>query len=151
MRKSKKKLKKKEERSGRKCKDWTRGSRRKVRDKVEIAIEKQTNKEVKKLNSIYDDKIVLKLLRLIKIFTSIALKNTQIHQFVLKVTRPAQIKVLVHLLINCQSKHEIMTLKILTNLLKIGIDKNTLDNSFIELKEMESVKEIFEMETKVKF
>ena len=122
-----------------------------VRDKVQIAVEKQTNKEVKKLNSIYDDKIVLKLLRLVEIFTSIALKNNHIHQFVLKVTRPAQIKILVHLLINCQSKHGIMTLKILTNLLKIGIDKYTLDNSFLELKEMESVKEIFDMETKVKF
>ena len=43
-----KKLKKKEERSGRKCKDWTRGSRRKVRDKVEIAIK---NKLIKKLRN----------------------------------------------------------------------------------------------------
>ena len=122
-----------------------------ARDKVELAIEKQTNKELKKLNSIYDEKIILKLLRLIEMFTSIALKNSHIHQFVLKVTRPVQIKTLVHLLINCQSKHGIMTLKILTNLLKIGIDKNTLDNSFIELKEMEVVREIFELNTKVKF
>lgn len=122
-----------------------------VRDKVELAIEKQTNKEIKKLNSIYDEKIILKLLRLIEMFTSIALKNSHIHQFVLKVTRPSQIKVLVHLLINCQSKHGIMTLKIMINLLKIGIDKSTLDNSFVELKEMETVREIFEMNTKVNF
>lgn len=121
------------------------------KDKIIEYIDKQAQKEINKMNSMYDDKVILKLLRLVELFTSIAIKSSNIHKFVLQVTRPPQIKALVYLLLTCQSRHGMMTLKILRNLLQIGIEKSTLDNSFSELKEVETVKEIFNMETKVVF
>ena len=121
------------------------------KDQIAEYLLKQTDKEINKMNSMYDDKVILKLLRLVELFTSIAIKSTNIHKFVLQVTRPPQIKSLVYLLLTCQSRHGMMTLKILRNLLQIGIEKSTLDSSFSELREIETVKEIFEMKTKVVF
>jgi len=121
------------------------------RDRVVEAIERQTDKEFKKLNSMYDEKVILKLLRMLELFTAIAVKSSHIHQFVLQVTRPTQIKALVHLLLNCQSRHGMITLKILTNLLRIGIDTSTLDSSFVELKEAGIGSDIFDIQTKVQF
>ena len=121
------------------------------RDKVREVLDRQKTKEIKKIHAKYDDDVTLKLLRLLEIFTAIALKNKQIHQFVLQVTRPVQISTLIHLLLNCQPKHGMATLKIFNNLIKIGIETGTLDESFKDIEDTPWGKKLYQTETKVRF
>jgi hypothetical protein len=122
------------------------------RDRIKQAIERQTKKELEKVHTLYDEKVVLKLLRLLEMFTCIALKNDKIHQFVIQVTRPSQIKSIVNLLLNCQSRHGLVALKIFNNLIKIGVEKGVMDEAFLEYKSTsDEGRRLFEMETKVVF
>ena len=120
-------------------------------DKVKEILKVRKNKEIKKLNSLYDDKVVLKLLRLLEVFTAIALKNKQIHQFVMQVTRPMQILELTKLLLNCRPRQGMITTKIFSNLIKIGISSKTLDDAFTDLANLELGKELMSIKTLTQF
>ena len=120
-------------------------------DKVSKILESLKDKEIRKLNSLYDDKVVLKLLRLLEIFTAIALKNKQIHQFVMQVTKTKQILELTKLLLNCRPRQGMITIKIFSNLIKIGISAQTLDDAFVDLSNLPLGNELMNLETKTKF
>ena len=121
------------------------------RNKAREILDRKTKKELEKVSTLYDEKVILKLLRLLEVFTSIALKDSKIHSFVVQVTRPTQILSLISLLLNCQSKHGLITLKIINNLLKVGIDKGTIDEALNEYKNTDSGKKLFAIKTKAQF
>ena len=100
----------------------------------------------------YDQQVVLKLLRLLEIFTSVAIKSQQINKFVLRVTRPMLIKALVQLFLKCRfSQHGMIILKILENLIKIGIGTEALDEAFAEARNTLWSRKIFNVKTHVDF
>jgi hypothetical protein len=120
-------------------------------DLVSELLKMRKDKEMKKLHSLYDDKVILKLLRLLEVFTAIALKNNHVHQFVMQVARPAQVFELTKLLLNCRPRQGTVTLKIFSNLIKIGVSSQTLDDAFVEFKKTEIGAELLGLETKVTF
>ena len=100
----------------------------------------------------YDQQVVLKLLRLLEVFTSVALKSKQTNKFVLRVTRPMLIQALVQLFLKCRFiQHGMIILKILENLIKLGISIDTLDETFAEARNTFWGKKIFRIRTKVDF
>jgi hypothetical protein len=103
------------------------------RDRVKELHKRRTEKEMKKLNTMYDEKVVHKILRLLEMFTAIALKSSDVHKFVIQVTGPSQLNSLAHLLMYCKSRHGLIILKIFNNLIQIGIDQGTLDETFRDL------------------
>jgi hypothetical protein len=114
-------------------------------------VSRRKDKEIKKIKSIYDDKVILKLLRLLEVFTAIALKNSEIHRFVMQVTRPSQILSLINLLLNCRPRQGMITLKIFSNLVKIGIASKTLDDAVNDVGKNPLGQELMSLETTVKF
>ena len=67
------------------------------------AIKKDVSfKDNKEIFAMYDQQVVLKLLRLLEVFTSVALKSKQTNKFVLRVTRPMLIQALVQLFLKCR-------------------------------------------------
>ena len=117
-------------------------------------IKKGNNKETKKDDknkTKYDHKVIVKLLRLLEIFTSIAIRNDRIHDFLIKVTQPQQVITLARLLVSCKSRHGLIILKIFENLINIRFDKNTLDVSFDKYKRSKFGKAVFDIDTKTRF
>ena len=98
----------------------------------------------------YDEKVITKLLRLIDVFTSIAIKDSKMHSFVTKVARPEELLCLINLLLNSKSTHGLIILKIFENLIKIKLDKNTIDEAIAHYKQTDSGKKVFSIETKFK-
>ena len=90
-------------------------------------------------------------MRLIEVFTSIAIKNDRIHDFVIRVIQSWEVLILARLLVNCKSRHGLIILKIFENLINIRFDKNTLDISFDKYKRSKFGKAVFDMDTKTKF
>ena len=109
---------------------------------------KQNQKEEK---SKYGHKVIVKLLRLLEVFTSIAIRNQRIHDFVTKITQSAQIIALARLLVSCKSRHGLIILKIFENLISIKFDRDILYKSFAKYKKSEVGKLVFDIETKTKF
>lgn len=103
------------------------------RDRVKELLNRKTEKEMKKLNAMYDEKVIHKILRLLEMFTAIALKSSDVHKFVIQVTGPNQLSTIAHLLMYCKSRHGLIILKIFNNLIQIGIDQGTLDDTFRDL------------------
>ena len=90
-------------------------------------------KNYDEVEQIYDKQLVLKFLRLIEIFTAIANKSQNINQFVTKVAKPLRIHTLVELSLRCQqTQHSMIVLKILCNLLQLGIGQKTITEAFRE-------------------
>ena len=98
----------------------------------------------------YDEKVITKLLRLIDVFTSIAIKDSKMHSFVTKVARPEELLCLINLLLNSKSTHGLIILKIFENLIKIKLDKNTIDEAIAHYKQTDSGNKVFSIETKFK-
>ena len=117
-------------------------------------IKKGNNKETKKDDknkTKYDHKVIVKLLRLLEIFTSIAIRNDRIHDFLIKVTQPQQIITLARLLITCKSRHGLIILKIFENLINIRFENNILEKSFENYDKLKAQKAAFDIDTKTKF
>jgi len=121
------------------------------RDHLKEILERKKKQNIDIIDRLYDETVVLKILRLLEIFTAIALKSSQVHIFVMQVTGVSQVRTLANLLLYCNSRHGIITLKIFNNLLKIGIKQEILDDAFKEIQESLVGKEVFEIKTKVKF
>ena len=102
--------------------------------------------------AMYDKKVVLKFLRLLEIFTSIAVKSKQINQFVLRVTNSDHIQTLLKLFLKCRlTQHAMIILKIFGNLIKLGVGMNTLDEAMTEVKTTTWSKQLFDTKTKANF
>ena len=99
----------------------------------------------------YGYKVIVKLLRLIEVFTSIAIRNDKIQDFVVRVTQSQQVLTLARLLVSCNSRHGLIILKIFENLINIKFDKGTFDKSFDKYKKSKIGKAVFDIEAKTKF
>lgn len=109
------------------------------------------NKAINDKDEEFDDKVMLKLLRLLEIFTAIAVKNKEIKQFVLQVTRPIQILSLANLLMKCKWEHGIIILKVISNLIVVGLERSTIDEAFVMITSTPLGKEISEVSTQAQF
>ena len=88
-------------------------------------------KNYKEIEQLYDKQLLLKFLRLIEIFTAIANKIQNINQFVTKAAKPLRIHTLVELSLRCQqTQHSMIVLKILCNLLQLGIGQKIITEAF---------------------
>ena len=103
-------------------------------------------------NKVYDKTVVLKLLRLLEIFTAIAIKSTSINHFVVQVATPAQISALMELALKCQEiQHSKVVFKIISNLTKLSDLHIKINEAFNLIKESSWGKDIFEVNVKANF
>ena len=131
---------------------WSRDTF-KISGKKKIKSSKE-NEEFKKDDqdkTKYDHKVMVKLLRLIEMFTSVAIRNDGIRDFVIRVAQSEQVLTLARLLVSCKSRHGLIILKIFENLINIRFDKNTLDKSFDKYEKSKIGKAVFDIDTKTKF
>jgi hypothetical protein len=117
------------------------------RDRVNELLTRRNEKNFKN-KLMYDEKFLTKLLRLIEVFTAISLKNKELHQFVLKVTKPIEISFLLKLLLVSQYNHGIIILKILTNLIKIEFKSELFNESITNIENLEIVQNILNLTPK---
>ena len=121
-------------------------------DKVEGNETTNARKNYDEVEQIYDKQLVLKFLRLIEIFTAIANKSQNINQFVTKVAKPLRIHTLVELSLRCQqTQHSMIVLKILCNLLQLGIGQKTITEAFLDADGTSWGYQILSVPTKVDF
>jgi alpha-tubulin suppressor-like RCC1 family protein len=122
-----------------------------IPDIIEEINTRNGEKEVKKIQKMFDHKVISKMIRLLEVFTSIALKNDQIHEFVLKVTQPVQLSILWKLLLTDNFLHGIAIMKIINNLMKIGIELSIFDEAIHFLKDFSVAKELLNLKPKTSF
>ena len=100
----------------------------------------------------YDKSVVLKLLRLLEIFTAIAVKSKGINHFVAQVANPKLISTLMELSVMCQEiQHSMVVMKILSNLITLGIAHDVINETFAQIKNSSWGKPIFTVNTKADF
>lgn len=111
-----------------------------VKDKVQEKIEERENKEIEKLKKLYEDKYIIRFLKLIEIFTSIAANQKGVLGMVLKVATPEELTILTNLLVIAPPRHGFTIMKIIDNLIRIRIPHELFDESVKRLsKDPESI------------
>lgn len=108
-----------------------------VKDKVREKVEEKENKEIDKLKKLYEDKYIVRFLKLIEIFTSIATNQTGVLGMVLKVATPQELTILVDLLVYAPPRHGYTILKIFDNLFKVKVPHELFDESIKMLANVE--------------
>lgn len=101
-------------------------------------VEEKENKELDKLKKLYEEKYVTRFLKLIEIFTSIASNQSGVLGMVLKVATPQELTVLVDLLVYAPPRHGMSIVKIIDNLIRIGIPHEIFDESVTRLSKEEN-------------
>ena len=121
------------------------------RDRISEIIEDNTEKELKKANKMYDDLVVVKLLRLVEVFTNIAQDSHTIKNYARNLIDQKVISFLLKLLTVCQSKHGLIITKIFTNLIQIGVHQQVFDQAVDAVHNIPSVENVMSQEVKCKF
>jgi hypothetical protein len=121
------------------------------RNRVEEIINYKTEKEFKKIHKMYEQKFIVKSLRLLEVFTSIALNNSQIFEFVMKVTKPSQLAVILRLLMKCNYRHGMIIIKIIENLINIGFDPSLFNEAIEGVKKAKEAQHVFDLKPITKF
>ena len=108
--------------------------------------------DYEKAVKMYDKSVLLKLLRLLEIFTAIAVKSKGINHFVAQVANPKLISTLMELSVMCQEiQHSMVVMKILSNLITLGIAHDVINETFAQIKNSSWGKPIFTVNTKADF
>ena len=108
--------------------------------------------DYEKAVKMYDKSVVLKLLRLLEIFTAIAVKSKGINHFVAQVANPKLISTLMELSVMCQEiQHSMVVMKILSNLITLGVAHDVINETFAQIKNGSWGKPMFTVNTKADF
>jgi hypothetical protein len=99
------------------------------RDRIQEIVKDRTEKELKKLTKMYDQVYVSKLLRLLETFTTVAQTNLNVRHHLEKALRGETLALLLRLLVTSQARHGIIVVKILTNVVNLGIVQDIIQNS----------------------
>ena len=111
-----------------------------IKDKVQQKVEDKENREIKKIKELYEDKYIIRFLKLVEIFSSIATSQKRILGMVLKVATPEELTILLNLLVHSAPRHGFTIVKILDNLIRVGIPHELFDESIKRLsKDKDSV------------
>ena len=70
-----------------------------VRNRIDEILEDRADLEMKKIKKLYDEKVIIKLLRMLELFTSISLINKKVAEYVDKVMSDEFIVLLLKLLL----------------------------------------------------
>ena len=119
-------------------------SKRKLRKKrIMKLINSRNSMKVRILTKIIDtnsfciEKYISRFLKLIEMFTSIAVSQSGVLGMVLKVANPQELTILVDLLVYASPRHGMTIIKILDNLIRIGIPHELFDESVTRLANVE--------------
>lgn len=113
------------------------GGNEEVKDKVREKVEEKENKEIDKLKKLYEDKYIVRFLKLIEIFTSIATNQKGVLGMVLKVATPQELTILVDLLVYAPPRHGFTILKIFDNLFRVKVPHELFDESVKRLSQID--------------
>lgn len=143
--------------------DSSEGEENKVAEEQEEDHKEQPSEEQKastqeqpidyeKAVKMYDKSVVLKLLRLLEIFTAIGIKSKSINQFVTQVANSKLISTLMELSARCQEiQHSMVVMKILSNLITIGVTQEIINDTFKQIKTSSWGKDVFTISVKADF
>ena len=98
-------------------------------DIIKNTIKQKEDQEIEKLKKFYEDKFIMRFLRLIETFTSIATNKKEIRQMVFNVATSKELTILVDLLVHGPPRHGYSVLKIFSNLFKIRLPGHIFDES----------------------
>ena len=98
-------------------------------DIIKNTIKQKEDQEIEKLKKFYEDKFIMRFLRLIETFTSIATNKKEIKQMVFNVATSKELTILVDLLVYGPPRHGYSVLKIFSNLFKIRLPGHIFDES----------------------
>ncbi|CAI2362161.1 unnamed protein product [Moneuplotes crassus] len=99
----------------------------------------------------YDEVVILKLLRLLELFTSIATINEPIKKIVMKNTNTTQILVFTKLIFCSNPRNAVIAVKFILNLINIGTKPHIFDQCFKDIGSLKFGKNIIELQTKADF
>ena len=85
------------------------------------------------MKKLYEPNFISRFLRIIEIYTSVALRNSDCFALVLKVSTPNELTSLIELLVYAQPRHGLIILKILENLIALGIPQELFEESIQRL------------------
>ena len=114
------------------------------RNRIDEILEDRADIEWRKIRKLYDDKIIMKLLRMFELFTSISLVNSKVREYANRIISSENIALLLEMLLSWQFKHNLIICRILHNLSMLERGPETLDNACINLCNSQS-KELFDL------
>jgi quinol monooxygenase YgiN len=89
--------------------------------KAKEHFETMMNEEMKLLHKVYSETFIRRVLRLVEIFTSVAQMSAHLMSMVFKVASPYMLFLLLNLTLIASPRTKMLSLKIITNLINIGI------------------------------
>lgn len=121
------------------------------RDFINEMIEDQTDKEFKKINKFYDADTITKCLRMVDLFTSMAVINAELRQSMSKAFDRKILFSLIKMMLSSRHTHGVIIINILSNLSRSLSDLNIFNDTFDHFNNDIHVSALLEKETKAKF
>jgi hypothetical protein len=90
-------------------------------NKVKENLEAMATEEMGLINKLYAESFIRRLLRLIEMFTSVALTSSQPLALVSKVASPYMLFTIINIILVASPRTKMLALKIITNIIRIGI------------------------------
>lgn len=90
-------------------------------NKVKEHLDGMETEEMKLINKLYAESFIRRLLRLIEMFTSVALTSSQPLALVSKVASPYMLFTMLNIILIASPRTKMLALKIITNIIRIGI------------------------------
>ena len=90
-------------------------------NKVKENLEVMAIEEMKLITKLYAESFIRRLLRLIEMFTSVALTSSQPLALVSKVASPYMLFTMINIILVASPRTKMLALKIITNIIRIGI------------------------------
>jgi len=90
-------------------------------------LKEHEDKQAKAIHKLYDGAYLRRLLRLIEIFTSVAQTQNYALAMVQRVANPFMLQILTNLFTCSEPRNQIIVLKIIQNLIRIGIPEEVFE------------------------
>ena len=121
------------------------------RDRVTELLVDQTEKEFKKIYQLYDKNFITKLLRMLDVFTSVALLHPSLKYYVIKTFTSISVASLLNLAMVCQHRHGVIIVNILKNLADCLFSTEIFNDAIDMLKKNNQIQQLMKMSTKTSF
>lgn len=121
-------------------------------DKVKQKIEEKQTKEIDKIKKLYEQNFISRFLKIIDVFTSVALINQDCLGIVIKVSTPSELSTLIELLPFSAPRHGQIILRIIDNLIRSGVPGEIFEESIKRMDDQKSIHfQILERKTQAHF
>jgi hypothetical protein len=122
-------------------------------NKVKEHLDGMETEEMKLINKLYAESFIRRLLRLIEMFTSVALTSSQPLALVSKVASPYMLFTLLNIISIASPRTKMLALKIITNIIRIGIPAQIFEQTIKLLEQTPNSlgNKILTVESKIKF